>query len=231
MTWRCISLTISAVLHTNSYTCAHLTFSPRFSDQKLCKWLDLYVHPLLLDCTSGNVPKKWPETFYKETKRFASIVEDFFLWRIFKSHNKNANNLVLHPVAYAENFRGGGPKHRRSQGAKGAIPPKCLENIVILYFERRFSKKNSVIRLQLKIWDTLPNTVYTFFIFGIWGGMAQCPPPYASVYVCQNASKVFPFKMLAAIFPISHRLYRLIACHEQWAYGCTFSFEIVTTIL
>ena len=81
-------------------------------------------------------------------------------------------------MAYAENFRGG-PKHRRSQGrAKGAMPPpKFVENIVILCFERRFSKQNSVIRLKLSIlvytaehWQyKRPKTVYTFFIFRVWG--------------------------------------------------------------
>ena len=33
-------------------------------------------------------------------------------------------------------------------GRKGPCPPKFLENIVILCFERRFSKQNSVIRLK-----------------------------------------------------------------------------------
>jgi len=42
--------------------------------------------------------------------------------------------------------------HRRSQGGKGAMPPpKFLENIVILCFERRFSKQNSVIRQESNI--------------------------------------------------------------------------------
>jgi len=42
--------------------------------------------------------------------------------------------------------------HRRNQGwAKGPCPPKFLENIVILCFERRFFKQNSVIRLQSHI--------------------------------------------------------------------------------
>jgi len=36
-------------------------------------------------------------------------------------------------------------------GPKGHGPPKCLENIVILCFERRFSKQNSVIRLKTNI--------------------------------------------------------------------------------
>ena len=76
-------------------------------------------------------------------------------------------------------FPRGGPKYRRSQGrAKGAMPsPKFVENTVILRFERRFSKQNSVIRLKLNIlvytaeyWQyTPPKTVYTFFIFRVWG--------------------------------------------------------------
>jgi len=38
--------------------------------------------------------------------------------------------------------------HRRSQGRpKGPWPPTFLENIVILCFERRFSKQNRVVRL------------------------------------------------------------------------------------
>ena len=36
-------------------------------------------------------------------------------------------------------------------GPKGPCPPKCLENIVILYFERHFSTQNSAIRLKLNI--------------------------------------------------------------------------------
>jgi len=44
-----------------------------------------------------------------------------------------------------------------ARGAKGAMPlPKCLENIAILCFERRFSKQNSVIRLKSNIL-ALPN--------------------------------------------------------------------------
>ena len=35
--------------------------------------------------------------------------------------------------------------------ARGAMPPKILENIDILCFERRFSKQNSVIRLKSSI--------------------------------------------------------------------------------
>jgi len=43
--------------------------------------------------------------------------------------------------------------HRRRQGvAKGAMPSaKFSENIVILCFETRFSKQNSVIRLKSNI--------------------------------------------------------------------------------
>ena len=57
------------------------------------------------------------------------------------------------------------------------LPQKKFENIVILCFERRFSKQNSAIRPKFNIlvytaeyWQyTLPNTVYTFFIFRVWG--------------------------------------------------------------
>ena len=41
--------------------------------------------------------------------------------------------------------------HRRSRGSKRAMAPKFLENIVILCFEGRFSKQNSVIRLKSNI--------------------------------------------------------------------------------
>jgi len=38
-------------------------------------------------------------------------------------------------------------------GQRGHGPPKFLENIVILCFERRFSKQNSVIHLESNILD------------------------------------------------------------------------------
>jgi len=48
--------------------------------------------------------------------------------------------------------RGLRQRHRHSQGdPKGPFPPKFLENIVILCFERCFSKQNIVIRLKLNI--------------------------------------------------------------------------------
>ena len=50
--------------------------------------------------------------------------------------------------------------HKRSQGAP--CPPKFLENIVILCFEKRFSKQNRVIRLRSNI---LPPTNF-------WAGYA-----------------------------------------------------------
>jgi len=91
-------------------------------------------------------------------------------------------------------FPRGGPKHRRSQGRdKGAMPsPKFVENIVILCFERRFSKQNSVIRLKLNIlvytaeyWQyTPPKTVYTFFIFRVWGeGHGTVANPFRTLVV------------------------------------------------
>jgi len=42
--------------------------------------------------------------------------------------------------------------HRRSQGGGQRVHgPRFIENIVILCFERRFSKQNSVIRLKSNI--------------------------------------------------------------------------------
>jgi len=46
----------------------------------------------------------------------------------------------------------GGQSIGAARRGKGAMPlPKFLENIVILCFERHFSKQNSVIRLKLSI--------------------------------------------------------------------------------
>jgi len=45
-----------------------------------------------------------------------------------------------------------------ARGGKGAMfPPKFLENKVILCFERRFFKQNSVIRLKSNILPPPPN--------------------------------------------------------------------------
>jgi len=53
-------------------------------------------------------------------------------------------------------------------GDKGPSPPKFLENIVILCFERRFSKQNSVIRLKSNI--LAPQN--------FWAGYAIAPTDY-----------------------------------------------------
>jgi len=58
--------------------------------------------------------------------------------------------------------------YRRSQGGLGTMPPKFLEHIVILCFERRFSKQNSVIRIKSNIL-----TPKTFFgLLNFWAGYA-----------------------------------------------------------
>ena len=63
------------------------------------------------------------------------------------------------------------PKHRRSQGGpKEPCPPKFLENIVILCFEKRFSKQNSVIHLKSSI--LAPPK---FFPKNFWAGYATAP--------------------------------------------------------
>ena len=51
-----------------------------------------------------------------------------------------------------------------SPGAKGAMPPKFLENMVILCFERRFSKQNSVIHLKSSILSWLRHCLHTSII-------------------------------------------------------------------
>ena len=126
------------------------------------------------------------------------IVTGFWSWFVMakdqplNQQNKRAQILAIGKMLGSRQWRTqkiseGGAKHRRNQGGpKGPCPPKFLENIVILCFERRFSKQNSVIRLKLNIlvytaeyWQhTLPNTIYTFFLLlGFEGGHGTVPPP------------------------------------------------------
>jgi len=78
-------------------------------------------------------------------------------------------------------------------------PPTFVENIVILCFDRRFYKQNSVIRLKLNIlvytaeyWQyTLSKTVYTFFIFRVWGeGHGTGATPLRTLVTEGNCSSV-----------------------------------------
>jgi len=56
-------------------------------------------------------------------------------------------------------------------------PQKILGNIVILCFERRFSKQNSVIRLKLNISVcTAEYCLYIFLFLGSGGGPGTVPP-------------------------------------------------------
>jgi len=90
--------------------------------------------------------------------------------------------------------------------AKGAMPPpKFVENIVILCFERRFSKQNSVIRLKLnslvctgEYWQyTLPKTVYTFFIFRVWGeGHGTVATPFRTLVLVGDTCKIIVTSVL-----------------------------------
>jgi len=73
---------------------------------------------------------------------------------------------------------------------KGPCPPNFLENLVILCFERRFSKQNSVIRLKFNILVihcrilTVYTAEYCMYIFLVLGSEeghgTVAPPPYAS---------------------------------------------------
>jgi len=71
-----------------------------------------------------------------------------------------------------------GSKHRRSQeGPKQPCPPKFLENIVILCFEKRLSKPNSDICLKLSILVyTAEYLLYIFIFLGFEGGHGTVPP-------------------------------------------------------
>jgi len=70
----------------------------------------------------------------------------------FKIHRENLTTVLKSaPQNYPKNALKP-QSHKRSQwGAKGAIPPKFLENIVMFCFERRFFKQNNVIRLKSNI--------------------------------------------------------------------------------
>ena len=70
-----------------------------------------------------------------------------------------------------------GQWHRCSQGGpSGPCPPKFFKNIVILCFERRFSKQKSVIRLKLNsllppnFWAGLRHWWWCLFIKGLGAG-------------------------------------------------------------
>jgi len=80
-----------------------------------------------------------------------ALLGAFCHWKIEHQIRKCCvKGLILRNIAGRE--RDAGSPHRRSQGEpKGIMPPKFLENIVILCFERRFSKQNSGIRLKSNI--------------------------------------------------------------------------------
>jgi len=77
-----------------------------------------------------------------------------------------------------------GAVHRRSQwGTKGPCQsPKCLENIVIVCFERRFSKQNSVIWLKSNIL-ALPKFLGWLRHWRRLTSLRPCPP-----YICTSLS-------------------------------------------
>jgi len=79
--------------------------------------------------------------------------------------------------------------HRRSQGGqRGHGSPKVLENIVILFFERRFSKQNSVIRLKSNI---LPPKKFPPLIFRLTTPLHSCLLLCQQRQVAKLASRFF----------------------------------------
>jgi len=77
-----------------------------------------------------------------------------------------------------------------ARGAKEAmIPPKVLENIVILCFERRFSKQNSVIRLKSNILG--PENFWPSQIFGLTTPLGMTP--YSCITTIAQMSRKFQY--------------------------------------
>ena len=93
-----------------------------------------------------------------------------FVWYSHRLGLSNIGTSVAHP----ENFRGG--------GQRGHAPPKFLENVVSLCFERRFSKQKCY-SPKMKHFGIHCQILFTHFLFleSEWGAMAQCPPPPSSV--------------------------------------------------
>jgi len=76
----------------------------------------------------------------------------------------------------------GGQSIGVARGGKGAMPPNFLENLVILCFERSFSKQNSAICRKFNILVyTAEYCIYIFLFLGPEGGAwHSTPPPYVS---------------------------------------------------
>jgi len=54
---------------------------------------------------------------------------------------------IKHQVSTVLSFSFFSCNHRCNQGAKGAMPPKCLAYLVILFFDRQRPEQNTVARL------------------------------------------------------------------------------------
>ena len=83
----------------------------------------------------------------------------------------------------------------RGRGQKGHDPPKFLKNIIILCFERRFSKQNSVVRLKsyiLALLNFWAGYATGWFVFQSWTlnttGQLLCT---VSLQVSRNKNKDF----------------------------------------
>ena len=85
-------------------------------------------------------------------------------------------------------------------GQRGHAPPKCLENIVILCFERRFSKQNGVIRLNSNILSPLiflpPSKFlgwlrHCFMVCGVLTKTLNTCDPCSSTGFCNITAELF----------------------------------------
>jgi len=74
--------------------------------------------------------------------------QETFKRKLLFHHHANA---VLHDFFCTNQLRAFGHIHRRSQGGKGAVPPKFLAYLMIACFEKWCLKQNSVARLKSNI--------------------------------------------------------------------------------
>ena len=71
-------------------------------------------------------------------------------------------------------FSGKGCGHRRIHGVQGVTPPKFLAYLVILCFDKRYLRQNTVARLKSSILD-LPKTFWAGYAIGCEGGNPRWP--------------------------------------------------------
>jgi len=125
-----------------SYKKSHTTYC-NWKRQFLLKWntfnLDGTVSYLMqyMYCSKDTISSK-----HQHSQPFIVWNTTCYSKQNFPVPVSKQNRLWFYPRQFIGLARG---------GERGHGPPKCLENIVILCFERRFPKQNSVIHLKSSI--------------------------------------------------------------------------------